>query len=147
MKWSLSKHGIGVLHDATTNGYHIKVGRDICSESQDGRWLIGAYFTRGTAHLKRFMRTSRRNRIAGIGLIMAWESDPNLVIQLIVVDRATSEAAKALVIKLVKKAKKFFKGVNDVYLDQTACSENQLEYELCVFKYSCDVDGSQLAID
>jgi hypothetical protein len=99
----------------------LKVERHIFTEMQDGKGLIDAHFARGTAHVLKFMKMSRRNRIRaiitpiGLAYALGWNGGiTNSCVQLVRLNRCKTTALGDLVKKTEKGISKHFTRCNDV---------------------------------
>ncbi len=89
----IKKNLVRILLALVNTRSPVKVERYVFTETQDGKGLIDAHFEICTAHLKKFMRTSQRNRIRviatlkGLAYALVWNGGvQNLFVQLVRLD-------------------------------------------------------------
>lgn len=145
----------------------LKVERHIFTETQDGKGLIDAHFARATAHVKRFMRHSQRNRIRaistprGLGCALAWQGGiTNSCVQLVRVNRSKTDDIAPFLDKAGNALKKWFSRCNDLFFVSNftyngclytvdhltlAAEAEAATLRFRVFAYSGIGDGSEFA--
>ncbi len=144
----------------------MKVERYIFTETQDGKGLIDAHFAICTAHLKKFMRTSQRNRIRviatpkGLAYALAWNGGvQNSCVQLVRLDHEKLKDIERLLQAPLKSLNKIFTRCNDVMFFPSRISHEQIvtipdvqrardssaEFRICVFAYSGIGSGSTIS--
>jgi hypothetical protein len=110
----------------------IRVERYIFTETQDGKGLIDAHFTICMAHLKRFMRTSQRNRIraiatpAGLAYALPWNGGvQNSCVQLVRLDKEKLKLIEGLLKNYNNSLNKILPRCNDVFFFRPPSSQHK----------------------
>ena len=116
-----SKELLLLIATLNTNN-DIRITRYIHTETQDGKVLIDAHFTKGSAHLVRFMKMSQNNRIRsiatakGLDAALAWGGGiQNSFIQLVSLDRVKLTKLSASISGVFKEIKAYFARCNDTF--------------------------------
>lgn len=106
---------------------YIFVCRLLHTETQDGKSFLDAHFGRATVHLKRFMKSARRNRIRriltleGLAAALAWDGGiNNSIVQRIAFDKDKLAEPSDKISGIVKVAGDYFSRVNDAWFDRPA---------------------------